>query len=106
MILFKDKRQAIESKDKLDIVVIDNTTYGDYFVELTDEWFLNPILPLNIKASHVFPAVVIENGRLKHYINAFLRDNPDVKKYPLYLSVFKSQVDKMNKRYKERKVIE
>ena len=105
MITFKDNRNMCHFKDRLVIAGIYCKPLGNYYVEINREWYNNKdreVPLINLKG--IFPPEIVsiadKNPKLlKAYIESLCRDR-DMSTKPLYLSIFKSNLDKMDELYK------
>lgn len=96
MILFLDNRGLIFFNERIDIACLDSTPHGELYVEITPEWIKNPQIPL-IKIDGIFPPELTRDVRmLSAYLDGWKRQ---LKCEKMYLSIFKSQVEVMDKKY-------
>lgn len=101
MITFYDNRGLISLEKRLAIAVIDSAPAGEYFVELTEEWYEKPSIPLIKLGDFVNPIFLSDNRRLKGYFESLIRSDEQLNGKTVYLNILKSQIDMMDKRYAE-----
>ena len=101
MILFNDNRKPIHYLERLNVAIISNTPIGENYVQLTEDWYENPIVPYQgFKITDIITPCFMKF--LSFYIKSLAEDR-DMDTETLYLSILKSQVDLMDKKYAEIK---
>lgn len=101
MIIFTDNRKSIHYSERLNVAIVSNTPIGKYYVQLTEDWYENPIVPYeDFKITDIIAPCFIKF--LSFYIKSLAEDR-SMDTETLYLSIMKSQVDLMDKKYAEIK---
>lgn len=103
MILFYDQRGLISLELRLPIAVIDCEPAGKHFVELNEEWYEKPDVPLVGLTDFIDPFFCSNKRYLKGYFESLIREDEQLNGKVVYLCVLKSQIDIMDKRYAEQR---
>lgn len=104
MILFFDYRSQIPHNQRLPIVELSSTQRGDHWTIVNEDWYANPVIPLDVPLHGIFPDFIKNERALKGYIQSLIRGYEIDTSKPIYLSTIKSNLDIMDSRYEQYKI--
>ena len=99
MIVLKDNRGLCPYHERRVIGAIDVVPFGSDFVQITDEWYDAPVLPLGIRPQGVFPQ---ELFRTPDAVRCWIEETAELLGMtgPLYISMFPGNIAAMDIKYK------